>query len=85
MKELPQYIYNFILYTFRCVAQFGKTVQWTVFRERSESGMSAAFGTRRPITVLQLNNFIIGAWLSLVERCLREAEVAGSNPVAPIF
>ena len=26
----------------------------------------------------------IGAWLSLVERCVRDAEVAGSNPVAPI-
>ena len=25
----------------------------------------------------------IGAWLSLVERCVRDAEVAGSNPVAP--
>ena len=25
-----------------------------------------------------------GAWLSLVERCVRDAEVAGSNPVAPI-
>ena len=23
-----------------------------------------------------------GAWLSLVERCVRDAEVAGSNPVA---
>ena len=23
------------------------------------------------------------AWLSLVERCVRDAEVAGSNPVAP--
>ena len=25
----------------------------------------------------------IGAWLSLVERCVRDAEVAGSNPVVP--
>lgn len=25
-----------------------------------------------------------GVWLSLVERCLREADVAGSNPVTPI-
>ena len=24
------------------------------------------------------------AWLSLVERCVRDAEVAGSNPVASI-
>ena len=28
---------------------------------------------------------IDGAWLSLVERCVRDAEVAGSNPVAPIL
>ena len=25
---------------------------------------------------------LIDAWLSLVERCVRDAEVAGSNPVA---
>ena len=25
----------------------------------------------------------IGLWLSLVERCVRDAEVAGSNPVNP--
>ena len=30
--------------------------------------------------VKELNN---DAWLSLVERCVRDAEVAGSNPVAP--
>ena len=29
-------------------------------------------------------NITSGAWLSLVERCVRDAEVAGSNPVAPI-
>ena len=27
----------------------------------------------------------IDAWLSLVERCVRDAEVAGSNPVASIL
>ena len=27
----------------------------------------------------------IDAWLSLVERCVRDAEVAGSNPVASTF
>ena len=26
--------------------------------------------------------YVIEAWLSLVERCVRDAEVAGSNPVA---
>ena len=30
--------------------------------------------------VKELNN---DAWLSLVERCVRDAEVAGSNPVIP--
>lgn len=28
--------------------------------------------------------FAIGAWLSLVERNVRDVEAAGSNPVAPI-
>ena len=32
--------------------------------------------------VKELNN---DAWLSLVERCVRDAEVAGSNPVAPSY
>ena len=31
-----------------------------------------------------ISNFI-DAWLSLVERCVRDEEVVGSNPVAPIF
>ena len=35
--------------------------------------------------VIRTTYFFIGAWLSLVERCVRDAEVAGSNPVAPIF
>ena len=29
--------------------------------------------------------FSFGAWLSLVERFVRDEEGAGSNPVAPIF
>ena len=33
-------------------------------------------------SVKELNN---DAWLSLVERCVRDAEVAGSNPVASIL
>ena len=33
-----------------------------------------------------MNNVVRnGAWLSLVERCVRDAEVAGSNPVASIY
>ena len=31
------------------------------------------------------SNIIIEVWLSLVERCVRDAEVAGSNPVTSIF
>ncbi len=26
---------------------------------------------------------VCGAWLSLVERCVRDAEIGGSNPLAP--
>ena len=26
---------------------------------------------------------IVGVWLSLVERCVRDAEAGGSNPLAP--
>ena len=29
--------------------------------------------------------YFIGVWLSLVERYVRDVEVAGSNPVTPIF
>ena len=32
-----------------------------------------------------LGGFHCGAWLSLVERYVRDVEVAGSNPVAPTF
>ena len=28
---------------------------------------------------------VIGVWLSLVERYVRDVEAAGSNPVTPIF
>ncbi len=35
------------------------------------------------VAIVTLNND--DAWLSLVERCVRDAEVAGSNPVASIF
>ena len=31
---------------------------------------------------LELSTFV-GSWLNLVERCVRDAEVAGSNPVDP--
>jgi hypothetical protein len=32
-----------------------------------------------------IRKLIDEAWLSLVERCVRDAEVAGSNPVASII
>ena len=31
-----------------------------------------------------MTRFVFGAWLSPVERCVRVAEVPGSNPGAPI-
>jgi hypothetical protein len=34
---------------------------------------------------LQREMIIIGAWLSLVERSVRDREVVGSNPIAPTF
>ena len=59
------------------VAQFG----WLAPRdyERMRSGVS------RTITYIQtkFNLIFIGVWLSLVERCVRDAEVACSNPVTP--
>ena len=33
---------------------------------------------------LYLSSSFIGVWLSLVERYVRDVEVAGSNPVTPI-
>jgi hypothetical protein len=33
---------------------------------------------------IQCGVIIIGAWLSLVERSVRDREVVGSNPIAPI-
>jgi hypothetical protein len=38
--------------------------------------------TERGIFVKKLDKSV-GTWLSLVERCVRDAEVAGSNPVVP--
>lgn len=33
--------------------------------------------------LLKYNMFYAGVWLSLVERLVRDQEVAGSNPVTP--
>jgi hypothetical protein len=32
---------------------------------------------------IRIDGSFVGAWLSLVERFVRDEEVAGSNPVAP--
>jgi hypothetical protein len=34
---------------------------------------------------IRIDGSFVGAWLSLVERFVRDEEVAGSNPVAPRF
>ena len=39
---------------------------------------------RRRLGEKSIRSFI-GVWLSLVERYVRDVEVAGSNPVTPIF
>ncbi len=33
--------------------------------------------------MIRIDGGFVGAWLSLVERFVRDEEVAGSNPVAP--
>ena len=33
--------------------------------------------------IIGMSEMRSGAWLSLVERCVRDAKAAGSNPVAP--
>ena len=37
----------------------------------------------RSIRGREASESMVGAWLSLVERCVRDAEVGGSNPLAP--
>jgi hypothetical protein len=43
-------------------------------------GSTPTFGTSRHLVATE---FDVGAWLSLVERSVRVAEVGGSNPLAP--
>ncbi len=43
-------------------------------------GSTPTFGTSRHLVA---TSFDVGAWLSLVERSVRVAEVGGSNPLAP--
>ena len=43
-------------------------------------GSTPTFGTTRALVAAQYD---VGAWLSLVERSVRVAEVGGSNPLAP--
>ena len=44
-----------------------------------------AFFPESSYTIMAVLINTIGAWLSLVERFVRDEEVVGSNPVAPIF
>lgn len=44
-----------------------------------------AFFSEYSYTIMAVLINTIGAWLSLVERFVRDEEVVGSNPVAPIF
>ena len=37
----------------------------------------------RPVILRTVRSFTVGAWLSLVERLVRDQEVGGSNPLAP--
>jgi hypothetical protein len=39
---------------------------------------------RWAVPLVRIDGSFVGAWLSLVERFVRDEEVAGSNPVAPI-
>ena len=40
---------------------------------------------RRVLRLSKMSGQYNGVWLSLVERYVRDVEVAGSNPVTPIF
>ena len=56
------------------------------FAERSKSHLKFRFAEAICVgnVFCFAKKITYGAWLSLVERCVRDAEVAGSNPVAPI-
>ena len=60
-----------------------KTVRWTVFRKIHEGRSPRA--EERVVRYQAKKKKNNGAWLSLVEHCVRDAGVAGSNPVAPIY
>ena len=75
---------------YRCVAQLGRALRsgrrgrrFKSCRIDSLAGAPETLFFKFPVffnqTASQLH---IDAWLSLVERCVRDAEVAGSNPVA---
>ena len=54
-------------------------VQSTSIHEVQGELRTRIFVPRVSITIF------IGAWLSLVERTVRDREVGGSNPLAPMF
>ena len=51
---------------------------------RGSSPLSVVPWQGRRVRIVSIR-FFIGVWLSLVERYVRDVEVAGSNPVTPIF
>ena len=55
-------------------------IEFTAWTGQSNLVVLKYFSTRK-IVQLQFYN---GVWLSLVERYVRDVEVAGSNPVTPI-
>ncbi len=73
----------------RRVAQLGRALRsGAEGAERPVDVRLARTGAkRRPWVQIRRKKLITylyyGAWLSLVERCVRDAEVVGSNPVAP--
>ena len=64
----------------------GVTRNLTTRLRRHNTGFVRSTKARRPFDVLGYRQFdsVDGAWLSLVERLVRDQEVLGSNPSAPI-
>ena len=70
-------------------------ISYAVLRERIKSFLTETYSSiAQSVERMTVNHDVvgssptggvIGAWLSLVERSVRDREVAGSNPVAPTF
>ncbi len=64
--------YNFVYYL-------------TVVKGVCLNGSEKVRNKKAPAPIQALTIAGSGAWLSLVERYVRDVEAAGSNPVAPIY